>query len=169
MLDRWRRFYGANPLHLLALLASFALAGYAILRASAGPLPGRMLVWFVGAIIGHDLILYPLYALSDRSLTSLLRRRRRPQAADPGAVNYVRAPALFCGLLLVMFWPVITGHAEPAYRSRTGLPPTVYLGRWLLLSGAAFAASALFYAMRTARHRPRRPHPASGTEPLAGP
>ena len=33
-LTRISAFYGANPLHLLGLLACFALAGYAVLRTA---------------------------------------------------------------------------------------------------------------------------------------
>lgn len=63
MIRRWRSFYGDKPLHLLSLLACFGLTGYAALQASRAPNAARMLVWFVGAIVAHDLVLYPLYAL----------------------------------------------------------------------------------------------------------
>ena len=36
---RFRRWYGANPLHLLAMLGCFALAGYAAAAAAAGQAP----------------------------------------------------------------------------------------------------------------------------------
>lgn len=152
MLRRWKALYGASPLHLLALLASFALAGYAALQARTGPLPARMLAWFVGAVVVHDLVLYPLYALADRSLAALVHRRRPTDDLRPrGTVNYVRVPALLSGLLLLMFWPLVTGHSEPSYRAASGLGTSVYLGRWLLLSGVAFASSALLYAVRAGR------------------
>ncbi len=152
MLRRWKALYGDNPLHLLALLASFALAGYAALQARTGPLPGRMLAWFIGAIVVHDLVLYPLYALADRSLAALVHRRRSADGLRPrGTVNYVRVPALLSGLLLLLFWPLVTGHSEPTYRSASGLGTGVYLGRWLLLSGVAFGCSALLYAVRAGR------------------
>jgi hypothetical protein len=67
-----RRWYGANPLHLLALLASFALAGYAVRAViMAGQWTG-FAAWFAVAIIGHDLLLFPLYSLADLSLRHLL-------------------------------------------------------------------------------------------------
>jgi hypothetical protein len=81
-----RRWYGASPLHLLALLAAFALAGYALRGViEAGQWRG-FAVWFVVAIIGHDLLLFPLYSLADLSLRGLLparltRRRPIPPAA----------------------------------------------------------------------------------------
>lgn len=152
MASRWRSFYGANPLHLLALLACFALAGYAALHAAAGPLPARMLTWFVGAIIAHDLMLYPLYALADRSLGAMIHRRRanRP-AGDAGGVNYIRVPVVLCGLPLLMFWPLITGHARRSYRFATGLGTSAYLGHWLLFSGVVCTVSAVLYAGRLGR------------------
>lgn len=154
MTRRWRAFYGANPLHLLALLACFGLAGYAGLEASRGPLPARMLLWFVGAIVAHDLLLYPLYALADRSFAAALHRRRRgPTTRDPAGVNYVRVPVMLSGLTLLMFWPLITTHAEPSYRFATGLGTSAYLGHWLLVSGAACAVSAGLYAVHLGRRR----------------
>ena len=84
----WRGRYGASPLHLLTLLASFALAGYAALQLLRGPTPVRVAGWFLGAVIAHDLVLFPLYAVADRSLTGL--RRRPAAAARSGAVNYLR-------------------------------------------------------------------------------
>jgi hypothetical protein len=81
-----RRWYGASPLHLLALLAAFALAGYALRGViEAGQWRG-FAEWFVVAIIGHDLLLFPLYSLADLSLRGLLparlsRRRPVPPAA----------------------------------------------------------------------------------------
>jgi len=146
----WRRTYGANPLHLLSLLACFGLAGYAALQASRGPLPLRMAVWFIGAVIAHDLVLFPLYALADRSLTRLLPHRRAVPAG--GGVNYVRVPALLSGLLLV-FFPLILRRSEPAYGAASGLNEAPYLARWLLLSGAGFAVSVVLFAVRAGRRR----------------
>lgn len=67
-------WYGANPLHLLALLGCFALAGYAAARlVSSRPL--AVAVWFAGAVAGHDLLLMPLYSLADRSAMAAIRHR----------------------------------------------------------------------------------------------
>ena len=76
---RITRWYGANPLHLLTLLACFALAGY----AAAQLVPSRPLgvaVWFIAAVIGHDLVLMPLYSIADRSVLAAVRHRA-PDAA----------------------------------------------------------------------------------------
>jgi hypothetical protein len=146
-----RRTYGAHPLHLLSLLACFALAGYAVLQAAHGPLPLRMGVWFVGALIGHDLLLFPLYALADKTLATVVPRRRGRLLTRPGTVNYLRVPALLSGLLLLMFFPVILRRSEGPYGAASGLDQSPYLARWLLLTGLAFTVSALLLAIRSRR------------------
>ena len=59
---RFRSAYGDSPLHLLAVLASFAIAGYAFLRIVENPSALGTLVWFGGAAVAHDLIAFPLYS-----------------------------------------------------------------------------------------------------------
>jgi hypothetical protein len=80
-----RRWYGANPLHLLALLAAFALAGYAVHAVMAAGEWTGFAEWFAVAIIGHDLLLFPLYSLADLSLRHLLPggSHGRPPAVKP--------------------------------------------------------------------------------------
>ena len=147
----WRGRYGASPLHLLILVASFAVSAYAALLVSRGPLPVRTAVWFAGAVLAHDLVLFPLYALADRSLTGL---RRRPTAAvRSGSVNFVRVPFLLSGLLLLMFFPLVLRKSEGPYGAASGLDESPYLGRWLLITGVLFAGSALAYAVRAGRQR----------------
>ena len=139
------RAYGAGPLHLLALLASFALAGAAVLQVAEDPLRLRYAAWFLGAVLLHDLVLFPLYALLDRAAGGLTRRPRR------SAVNHVRAPALLSGLLLLVFAPVILQRSEPAFGNASGLDQDPYLGRWLLITGLLFLGSALLYVLRRRR------------------
>ena len=143
------RGYGAGPLHVLASLACFALAGYAVLKVVHAPQAVMIAVWFVGAIIGHDLVLYPLYALADRSLAPL--RRRSPALPAVPWINHLRVPVVLSGLLLLVSFPLILGLNEDTYRGATGLSTAPYLGRWLLITGVLFAASALVYALRLAR------------------
>jgi hypothetical protein len=155
-----RRAYGAGPLHLLALLASFALAGYVVTYLVNEPLFVRMLIWFVGAVIGHDLVLFPLYALADRSLTAGLHRSwPRPDAAPAvSPLNYIRVPALGAGLLFLIFFPGILRQGQPTYLAATGQNQQPYLARWLLLTAAMFAISAVCYAVRLRNAR----RPAAG-------
>lgn len=154
MLNRIRNFYGANPLHLLVLLACFALAGYAALHTlSDGQWP-LIMVWFIGAIVAHDLVLFPMYALADRSLGSGLRALRRPGTTTiehrVAPLNYVRVPALGAGLLFLLFFPGIVRQGADTYLAATGQTQQPFLDRWLLLTAALFTISALVYALRLA-------------------
>jgi hypothetical protein len=183
-----RRWYGANPLHLLALLAAFALAGYAVHAVMAAGQWTGFAEWFAVAIIGHDLLLFPLYSLADLSLRHLLpggSHGRLPEvkpatrgpfepaiarpaaataAAHPAAaaqawpplLNYVRIPVIFSLLLLLTFFPMILGLSEPELHRASGLGTGPYVWRWLGVTGAMFAISAVTYALCTRRAAGRR-------------
>ena len=151
-MGRFRRWYGSDPLHLLALLASFALAGYAAQRMLASN-TAAVALWFVGAVIGHDLILLPLYTLADRPLTALARRR--PPARTPRYANYLRVPVALSGLLLLIWFPLIF-RLPSSYRSITGRSLDPYFERWLLVSGMFFVMSALALAVAMRRDGRRR-------------
>ena len=228
-----RRWYGARPLHLLALLAAFALAGYAVRGVVAAGQWRGFALWFAVAIVGHDLLLFPLYSLADLSVRRLLPGRpagRRhdgaakppgPAAATPAApgaavsspavsspgspdipfsqtriydprpapasdsspggpspghcgqassgspqsssspahcgpagppvINYIRVPAAFSLLLLLVWFPLILGLSARTYHRASGLVTSPYLGRWLAVTGVLFAASAASYALALRR------------------
>ena len=183
-----RRWYGAHPLHLLALIAAFALAGYAVQAVVAAGQWRGFAIWFIAAVIGHDLLLFPLYSLADLSLRRLLPRwaggtRGTPRgtghpgtvqagtvhpgtvhpgtvqaatgAADgsvtPPVLNYVRIPAGISVLLLAVWFPLILGLSSAAYFRASGLSTAPYLWRWLAVTGALFAGSAVCYALSLRR------------------
>ena len=156
VLTRLGRAYGRHPLHLLVLLASFALTGYAVAHLVGAPLATRMLVWFVAAAIGHDLVLFPLYAAADRSVTLLPHRRRTRRRPAVPVLNYVRVPVLGTGLLLLLFLPGIIRQGTRTYLNATGQTQQPFLGRWLLLTAAMFAVSAIAYGIRVWRTRSGR-------------
>jgi hypothetical protein len=131
---------------LLLLLASLAFAGYVADRVVRVPYAWMIGVFFVGAIVAHDFILYPVYALADR-LTRRLALRPGPRPDVPW-INHVRVPAVLSGLLLLMFFPLVFRLGQRTYRSATGLGPSPYVGRWLLVSGILFAGSGLLYLGR---------------------
>ena len=146
------RAYGAHPLHLLAVLGCFALTGYVAVHVVNAPLLPRMVIWFVAAVVAHDLILFPLYALADRSLHGLLKLvPSMPHKGVPMVppLNYVRIPALGAGLTFILFLPGIIQQGGPTYAAATGQTQAPYLGRWLLLAAAMFLISAVVYAIRT--------------------
>jgi hypothetical protein len=152
------RWYGAGPLHLLTMAGCFALAGY----AAAELLPGNalgVLLWFGGAVIGHDLLLLPLYTLADRSAGGVLRHR----AARLPAVswhNYVRVPAGLSGMLLLIWFPLIF-RLPGRFPVTTTLSLDPYLWHWLAVTGVLFllSAAALALRLRLARDRAGGPRP----------
>ena len=149
-MTRWRRLYGDSPLQLAALAASFALAGYAASKLISGGHAINVLAWFVVAIIGHDFVLFPLYSGLDR-----LAGNAAPRSSS-GAINFVRAPAMFSGLLLLVYFPSILGLNASNYRAATSLNGDVYLARWLLITAVLFVGSGLLCAV-TVRRRGRPP------------
>lgn len=141
-----RRWYGEGPLHLVLTAASFALAGYAGVRLLAGDTWG-VVVWFAGAALVHDLVLVPLYAGADRLLCRAAGRR-------PELVNFVRVPVFLSGLLLLVWFPLITRQSE-RYEGASGLSPDVFLGNWLLITAAVFLLSGVWLVVRMLRPRRR--------------
>jgi hypothetical protein len=133
-----RRAYGASPLHLLAHLVALPLAAYALLAIVERGDALRVLVWLAASAVVHDFVLLPFYGVLDR-----LGRR-----ATGRAINYVRVPALICGLLLLVFFGTISGKGEGAFHGVSGLDYEGYLGRWLLATAALFALSGALYLVR---------------------
>lgn len=155
-----RERYGEGPLHLISVIASFAIATYAFLELANQPGPLSFALWFGGAIVAHDLIAFPLY-----SALGLLAGRAAGIAEERGAraLNYVRVPAVLSGLLLVVWFPFILGLSESTYEAASGLDGERFLGQWLLISAALFALSGVIWAVRSrrapGRGRPRDPRP----------
>jgi hypothetical protein len=144
-MNRFSRWYGAGPLHLLTMIGSFALAGY----AAAELLPNNAVgipVWLVGAVIAHDLILFPLYTLADRSAVAVLGHRPGRLPAVPW-INYLRVPAVLSGILLLIWFPLIL-RLPTRFPATTALPLDPYLWHWLAVTGALFLLSAAALAVR---------------------
>lgn len=145
--DRFRRWYGEGPLQPVVLLCSFAVAGYAGVRLLDGDWL-LVTVWFVGAALVHDVLFVPLYTVADGVLRAVARRRG-------GAREWVallRVPAFLSGLLLLVWFPLISGRVG-RYESTTGLPADVFLTRWLLITAALFAAAVSWRALRAVAGR----------------
>ncbi|WIM89476.1 hypothetical protein PT015_08570 [Candidatus Mycobacterium wuenschmannii] len=153
---KFTAFYGAHPLHLLGTVAAWAVAGYAVIELGPHALWNSRVwwqsigVWFVAAIVSHDLILFPLYSLADRSIVKGLAAVRRPPTLAVSPVNYVRIPTLAAGLSLLLFFPGIIRQGRSSYFAATGQTQEPFLARWLLLVAAVYGVSALAYAVRVA-------------------
>jgi uncharacterized membrane protein YesL len=157
MSARWRTVfrdvYGSYPLHLLTMAAGFALVGYIVITVKPMTFWNphswwhSIVVWFAAAVIAHDLLLFPIYALADRILWA---RAGRPSDGHlrVSVRNYLRLPALGSGLTLLVFLPGIIGQGASTYLAATGQTQQPFLGRWLLLTVAMFTTSALVYLVR---------------------
>lgn len=130
-----------NPLQILLLACSFALAGYAGVRLLDGAW-FEIALWFVGAAVVHDLVLVPLYGAADQTLL------RTFEAADRRTwIPYIRVPAALSLLLLLVWFPLITGRVTHRYTGATGHSPADFATSWLLLTAALFGASAMVFAI----------------------
>ena len=137
----FRAAYGASPLHLVAHLAAFALAGFALLQIAGLRAALTILLWLLACVLLHDLVLLPSYAALDRL-------GRRTLGRD---VNFVRVPALLSGLLLLVFLPSIAGKGARTYERVSGVPSEGYLGRWLLVTAGLFVVSGVLYRVKGSR------------------
>jgi hypothetical protein len=163
LVRRFTAVYGSDPLHLMGTIAALALAGYVVKQLGPQALWNpkvwwqSIAVWFFAAVIAHDLILFPLYALADRSVTAALTAVRgrwvgRSKRSSPlvSPLNYVRVPSLAAGLSLLLFFPGIIGQGRSSYLAATGQTQQPFFARWLLLVAALYGLSALIYATRLA-------------------
>jgi len=144
------------------MMSGFALLGYIVATFKPATLwnPSSwwqsIAVWFTAAVVAHDLLFFPLYALADRALSATVGRRPARSLPKVLVRNYIRIPALGAGLTLLIFLPGIIEQGGPTYQAATGQTQQPFLGRWLLLTAAMFALSAISYAIRVAAVR-RRP------------
>ncbi len=155
---RFRHEYGEGPVHLLVGVLSFALAAWALSHAlDTTSRPGTLLIWLVGAIVLHDLLFLPLYALLGILAGGALRvgRDGASRRLRVAALNHLRVPALLCGLALLVWFPLILGVKEDGFMRITGLSTDVYLERWLALCVVLFGGSALLLALRARGLRSR--------------
>jgi hypothetical protein len=90
-------------------------------------------VWFAGAVIGHDLLLMPLYTLADRSAPAAFRHRP-PKLPPVPWINYLRVPAALSGILLPIWFPPIF-RLPTRFPVTTTLPLDPYLWHWPAVTG----------------------------------
>jgi hypothetical protein len=150
----WRR-YGASPLHLLAHLVGFAIVAFALDRIFSGGDVKELLVLYLGLVIAHDLVFVPAYTGVDRLFRGVIARLQLPTRTGVPVVNHVRAPAMISGLLLIIYFPLISGRNQGWFLELSGHSPTHYLRNWLLITAVLFLASGLIYTGRVVRARAR--------------
>jgi hypothetical protein len=132
-----------TPLHLLAHGLLFAVFGWVVLQLLDARESFDILVWFVLAIVLHDLVLLPFYSTLDR----LAKRGPLP------SVNYVRVPAALSGLLLLLFFPPILGKNDASFARVAGEEPSGYLERWLIVTAVLFAGAFVLSVLHVTKGR----------------
>ena len=142
------KHYGASPIHLLAHLILLPLAGWALLTVLDFRAASNVVLWLVGAVILHDLVLLPAYSALDRGLAGVCGR---VPAGRPSPLNHFRVPAVMSGVLLLAYFPPILGRNEMTFAKVAGYSPAGYAGRWAIVTVALFAISAIVYAVSAAR------------------
>jgi hypothetical protein len=151
----FRRHYGAGPLHLLSMLACLAFAAYLLWTVLPAPDSTRIVIWVGGAAVAHDLVLWPLYAITDR--LAVIADQHEPRRFPPVPwINHLRVPSVLAAVTLLISFPLVLRHSERTYHVATGLTEHPYLGRWLLLTASAFALSTVIYGYRLIRALRRR-------------
>jgi hypothetical protein len=145
MRSRFKESYGAGPLHLIAVCATLAICGYAIVEIGGRSEALDVALWFAAAVLVHDLLAFPLY-----SLLGAVAGRAAAATGEAGrsALNYVRVPAVLSAFALIVWFPLILGFGSEGLERRTGMPTADYLGRWFALSAVLFLGSGLIYAVR---------------------
>jgi hypothetical protein len=173
LLATFRRRYGASPLHFLAFAASIAVTGAAVKGWLDEPAISirYILIWFVGAIIAHDLIVLPLYSALDRLVLASSRRtagrHAAPRPPEQGATEpapprspgwvYVRVPLILSALLLLVFGAEILREGNATFHLASGHTQDVYLQRYLIVVGVLFLLSGLAYVRSSSRASSRMP------------
>lgn len=152
-MSRFRSLYGASPLHLLAVIASLAIAGYGFLRIFDSPAPESTMLFFIAAVFAHDLIAFPMYsALNQIAMRSTGKQANwwlSEQKVQP--LNYVRIPFVLSAFCLLLFFPLIFRLSSERYTANSGESADVFLTRWLGIVAVLFTVSAVLYAIRLGR------------------
>ena len=168
LFTRFAAFYGSNPLHLLGTVAAWALAGYVVTLLGPQALWNHKVwwqsiaVWFLAAIIAHDLVLFPLYALADRSFTGALaavRGRWTGPSPRVSPLNYLRVPTLAAGLSLLLFFPGIIQQGQFELPRGHRAEPTA------VLRALAAAGRRPVRSQRAGLRRSGSPSPAGAGKP----
>jgi hypothetical protein len=153
----FERRYGGSPGHLLSMVLGLSFAGYVISILAGVGHSFEILAWVAGAIVAHDLVLFPLYTAVDHA-SHLIARRQRATPAVPWR-NHVRAPFVISALLMAMTFPLVFGLSEGSYLRATGLTTGVYAGHLVIVCGVLFVGSGAIYLLRfllASRHRGTR-------------
>lgn len=155
LLTAFRHRYGAGPLHLLGHILALAIAAFAFDKIFSGGDVKELFLWYVGFVVLHDLVFVPSYSGLDRLFRATLSRLPLSNRTGIPLINHVRAPALISGLLLIIYFPLISRLSDADYFALGGHHLVHYLRNWLLITAGLFLGSAIIYALRVVRARVR--------------
>jgi hypothetical protein len=139
----------------VAHLVGFAIVAFALDRIFSGGDVKVLLVWYLGFAIAHDLVFVPAYTGLDRLFRTIVGRLPVPTRTGPPVINHVRAPAVISALLLIIYFPLISGRSDGWFFDLSGHHLAHYLRNWLLITAVLFLGSGLIYAARVVRARTR--------------
>ncbi len=145
-----RRAYGAGPGHLAATLAGLLIAAYGIARIGQHGSWPRVAVYFVLAILAHDLFLLPLYTLL-YAATWRVGRIGADRSRRVPVLRHLVVPTVISAVLFIAWFPLIL--RLPRFSGTLTADVSVYLSRWLIITAALFLASGALYAIRALRAR----------------
>lgn len=141
--------YGRSPIHLLGVIFCYALATYASVK-----LFSNVSLWvalaFPGGIFLHDFVLFPLYRKADHALLKYQQKREQRGKSSRRWINHLRVPVVISFLLLLCYFPIILRLSDERHL-HTGLSQEGYLYRWLLVTAALAAGSALSFFITKGR------------------
>lgn len=142
-------YYGRGPIHLLAVIFCYALIIYAGLK-----LLSSVSLWialaFPAGVVLHDFVLFPIYRKANHALENYQLKRERHGKTSRRWINHVRVPVVISFLLLLCYFPIIFQLGDER-ELHTSLDQDPYLIRWLLVTAALVAGSALAYFLRRRR------------------
>jgi hypothetical protein len=133
----------------------FAIVALALDRVFSGGDVKELLIWYLGFAIAHDFVFVPAYTGLDRLFRATIARLPLLTRTSLPVINHVRAPVVVSALLLIIYFPLISGRSDGWYVELSGHHLTHYLRNWLLITALLFLGSGLVYAARVVRARAR--------------
>jgi hypothetical protein len=116
-----------------------------LFRDASSTVPASWLRWFIGGLLVHDLLLVPAVLLVGVAV------RRLPTALRP----VVRAALIVSGALALTSVPLLLGYGRSAQPGNTSLLPGDYPRNLAIITGAVWAAAAIWALVRLLVRRGR--------------
>jgi hypothetical protein len=139
-------------MHLILMTGCLALGAYAALCAWRQGHVLFIAAWFIGGVILHDLVGFPIYSFIDRRLQSRSAAREK-RTRDVSWLNHVRVPLYMSCVLLLVAFPLIARLSAVKYAGYSGVSESSYFMHWALVTVFIFLLSSLAYAVRLWRKR----------------